>query len=55
MWPLATVTQQEGPKEQDSPPGHLTASDAQPGVGGAWRPGAEAPVLFSVAPGVPLG
>ena len=34
VWPLATVTQQEGRKEQDSPPGHLTAPDAQPGGGG---------------------
>ena len=26
-----------------------------PSLGGAWRPGAEAPVLLSVVPGVPLG
>ena len=31
MWPLAAVTQQEDPKEQDWPPGHLTASDIQTG------------------------
>ena len=31
VWPLATVTQKEDPKEQEWPPGHLTASDVQTG------------------------